>query len=175
MGQTRYPSKSFKSHFSFKVRQHGQQNLYLQYKVYWILYKMVGTSSFSQPYLCMQSLLRSPPQIQCSTSVNFHLPIPPLFVHKIILTIPTNTHFLSTSSIFHLPIFAYNIPTIYTKTFFFPQSLIQFRLHQATTELVILVRNDTVLISLLPQSMDNDNRAHNHWSLIAQAQKVGVL
>ena len=118
MGQTRYPSKSFKSHFSFKVRQHGQQNLYLQYKVYWFLYKMVGTSSFSRPYLCMQSLLQSPPQIQCSTSVNFHLPIPPLFVHKIILTIPTNTHFLSTSSIFHLPIFAYNIPTIYTKNIF---------------------------------------------------------
>ena len=175
MGQTRYPSKSFKSHFSFKVRQHGQQNLYLQYKVYWILYKMVGTSSFSQPYLCMQSLLRSPPQIQCSTSVNFHLPIPPLFVHKIIITIPLTL----TSSLphqFFTSLFLRTTSQQSTpKTFFFPQSLTQFRLHQATRELVILVRNDTVLISLLPQSVDNDNRAHNHWSLIAQAQKVGVL
>ena len=31
----------------------GQQQLYLQYKVCWILYKMVGAPSFSQPYLCM--------------------------------------------------------------------------------------------------------------------------
>ena len=44
----------FKSRFSFKVRQHNQQNLYLQYKVCWIIYKMVGAPSFSQPYLCMQ-------------------------------------------------------------------------------------------------------------------------
>ena len=30
-------------------------------------------------------------------------------------------------------------------------------------------------LSLLPQSKDSDNRAHNHWFLIAQAQKSGVL
>ena len=51
MDQTGYPSKScvFKSRFSFKVRQYGQQQLYLQYKVFWIPYKIVGASSFSQP------------------------------------------------------------------------------------------------------------------------------
>ena len=27
----------------------------------------------------------------------------------------------------------------------------------------------------LPQNIDRDNRAHNHWFLIAQAQKIGVL
>ena len=31
----------FKSRFSFKVRQHGQQQLYLQYKACWIIYKMI--------------------------------------------------------------------------------------------------------------------------------------
>ena len=31
----------FMSCFSFKVRQHGQQQLYLQYKVPWILYKIL--------------------------------------------------------------------------------------------------------------------------------------
>ena len=31
-----------KSGFSFKVRQHGQKQLYLQYKACWIIYQMVG-------------------------------------------------------------------------------------------------------------------------------------
>ena len=112
MSQTRYPSKSwvFKSCFSFKVRQHGQQQLYLQYKICWILCKMVGASSFSQSYLCIQPPLQSTPKISFSTSVNFHLPNPPLLVHKIILTIHTNTPLLSTAVILHLLIFAYNHP-----------------------------------------------------------------
>ena len=86
MGQTRYPSK----------RQHSQQELCLQYKVCWILYRMVDVPSFSQPYLCIQRLLQSPPKILFSPSVNFYLPILPYLVHKIILTILTNTLFLST-------------------------------------------------------------------------------
>ena len=48
MGQTCYTSKSWVSSFSFKVIQHAQQ-LHLQYKVYWVLYKTVGAFSFSQP------------------------------------------------------------------------------------------------------------------------------
>ena len=36
--------------------------------------------------------------------------IPTLFVHKIILTIPTNIPLLYTTAIFHLPLFAYNYP-----------------------------------------------------------------
>ena len=95
---------------SFKVRQHGQQQVYLQYKVCWIFCKMIGAYSFSQPHLCIQPPLKSLPKIRFSTSVNFSLPIPPLLVHKIILTIPTNTPFLYTSVILHLLISAYNLP-----------------------------------------------------------------
>ena len=111
-GQTRYPSKiwAIKSRFSFKVRQHGQQQLYLQYKVCRVLYKMVGTLSFSQPCLCMQPPLQSRPKMRSPTSANFYLHIQSLLVHKIILTILTNTPFLYTSAIFHLPIFAYCHP-----------------------------------------------------------------
>ena len=47
------------------------------------------------------------PKIHSSTSFKFHLPIPPLLVHKFILTIPTNTSFLYTSPIFNFPIFPY--------------------------------------------------------------------
>ena len=46
MGQTRYPLKIFKSSFSVKVRQHGQEQLYLQYKVCEVLYKIVGAHHF---------------------------------------------------------------------------------------------------------------------------------
>ena len=64
-----------------KVRQHGQQQLYIQYKVCWILYKMVGAPSFSQPHLWIQTPLQSPPKICSSTSVSFHILIPPLLVY----------------------------------------------------------------------------------------------
>ena len=49
-----------KSCFSFKFKQHGQQQLYRQYKVSRILSKMVGALSFSQPYLCIQLSPKSP-------------------------------------------------------------------------------------------------------------------
>ena len=49
MGQTRYPLKIFKSSFSVKVRQHGQEQLYLQYKVCEVLYKIVGAHHFHNP------------------------------------------------------------------------------------------------------------------------------
>ena len=51
MDQASYPSKNwvFKSRFFFNVRQHGQQQLYFQHKVCWIIDKMVGAPSFSQP------------------------------------------------------------------------------------------------------------------------------
>ena len=55
---------------------------------------MVGAPSFSQPYLCIQPPLQSPPKIRSSTPDTFHLPIPLLLVRKIILTIPTKTPFL---------------------------------------------------------------------------------
>ena len=93
VGRFRDKSWVFKSRFFFKVRQYGQQQLYLQYKMCWILYKMVCALSFPQPYLCIQPPLQSPPKIRYPTSVNFNFLILPLLVHKIILIIPTNTHF----------------------------------------------------------------------------------
>ena len=134
MVQTRHPSKSwfFKNCFSFKFRQHGKQQLYLQYKVSWILYKLVVAPSFSKPYLCIKPMLQSPPNYSSSTSVRFHLP--PLLNHKIILTIPTNTPFLYTSAIFH-HFLRTIIPTIYTKGISLSQPFHQFRLCQGTREL----------------------------------------
>ena len=104
--------------------------------------------------------------IHPSTSVNVDLPISALPVHKIILTIPTNTSFLYTSAIFHFPIFAYNHPnSLHRKHFPYLSHLAnsgcikgpgsigvlqpfsQFRLHQGTSELGTLVRTYTVLIS----------------------------
>ena len=70
---------------------------------------MVSASSFSEPYFSIQPPLQSPLKIRFSTSVNFYFPIPPLLVHKIILTSPTNTPFLYTSVILHLLIFPYKL------------------------------------------------------------------
>ena len=70
---------------------------------------MVSALSFSQPYLCIQATLQSPPENRLTTSVNFHLPIPLLLVRKIILTIPSNITFPYTSAIFHQTLFAYSL------------------------------------------------------------------
>ena len=140
MGQTRYPSKTAslsKSNF-----QRGQQQLYhLPYKVSWILYKMVGFSSFSQPYSCIQQLLQSPPKTLSSTSGNFYLPIPPLLFNKIILTIPTNTPFLYAAAIFHLTVFAYNHPGYLHQPYF------SYLIYLANSDCVKGKRSYGVLIS----------------------------
>ena len=64
---------------------------------------MVCTPSYSELYLCIQPSLQSPSITLSYTSVNFHVPILPLLVQKIILTIPTNTP--HTSANFQLRIF----------------------------------------------------------------------
>ena len=51
---------------------------------------MVGAPLFSQSSMCMQPPQQSPRKTHSFTSVNFHLPIPPLLDNKIIFTIPTN-------------------------------------------------------------------------------------
>ena len=80
---------------------------------------MVGAYSFSQPCLYIQPSLQSSPKFRSSTTVDFHLPISHLFVHKIILANPTNTSFLYTSVILQLLIFAYHLPNnLYPKYFF---------------------------------------------------------
>ena len=117
---TRYLSRSwaFKSRFYFKVRQDSPQQLYLQYKVSWILYKIVGAFSFSQTYLCLQ------PKIRSATSVILHHRTLPLLFHKVIFTIPTNTTFLYTSAIFQLPIFACSQPYNLRQNYFSYLSLL---------------------------------------------------
>ena len=124
MRQTFYPSKSwvFKSRFSFKVRQYGQQQLSIRYKVCWIITKMVGALSFPQPYLWLQTPLQSPPKIR--SSVSFHILILPLLVYKIILSNPTNTLFLCISAVFTFLFSGATISTIYTKNIF-PTSAIK--------------------------------------------------
>ena len=110
---TRHTTKSpdFKSRFSFKVRKYGQQQLYFQYEVCWIFYKMKGAHSFPLPYICIQPLLQTPPQIRSPTSATFHLPIFALLLHNISAKIKiTNTPFLCTSAIFHFPIFVHRNP-----------------------------------------------------------------
>ena len=99
-----------------------------------------------------------------------------LLVHKIILITPANTPFLHTPVILHLLTFACNLPNNLHQKCFLLLSMSQFRLCQRTRKLGTLARTDTVLVpQLLPQSMDSDSRAHNHWLLIAQAQKIGIL
>ena len=114
-GQTQYPSKSWvlKCLFPFKVRQHSQQQLNLQYKVGWILYKMASApsfyttlpvhtntiskksffvyfSQFSLPYMITKPPLQSPPALL------FPIPQPfftSLFLHIVISTILTKKVF----------------------------------------------------------------------------------
>ena len=81
-----------------------------------------------------------------STSVNFQLPILPLFVQKIILTNPTNTSY--TSTIFPLSYFCVQASQKSTpKIFSLPQPLSKFRLHQGTREHRSPVRTNSILFS----------------------------
>ena len=149
MGQTRYPSKRwvFKRHFSVKVKQHGQQQLYLQYRVCWILYKMIGAPSFPQPYLWIQSSLQSRPK---------SVPL----LHSIFILLFLS-YFLTKSSLQStlalLPLCLNNISPPYfcvqpsqqsiPKICSLLQPFSKFWFHQRTKELWILVRNDFVLMS----------------------------
>ena len=111
MGQTCCPSKSWviKNRSLSKLDNTFNNNS---------TFIMVGASSFSEPYLCKKSPLHSATKICSSTSANFHLPIPPLLLHKFLLTIPTNISFLYTSPMFDFPAFAYYHPNnIYQNLF----------------------------------------------------------
>ena len=163
----------YKSRLSFKVRQHGQQQLYFQYKVCWTLYKIMGTPSFSKLCLYIQQPLQSPSTMLSSTSVNFHLTFRLLF-NKIILTIHFNTPFLYTTAFFPPPYFCVQPSQQSTpKMFSLLKPLTQFRLRQRTKELWSLV--SIFNLSLFPQSMGSDSRAHNHWFLVVQTYKIGIL
>ena len=116
MGQRCYPSKSwvFKSRVFFSK---SEATLYPTESMLNSLQN--GMCSFIIRILLVYTITisvstKNPP----SSSVNIYLPIPPLLVHKIILTIRTNTPFLYTSAIFHLRIFAYNHPNNLNKKYF---------------------------------------------------------
>ena len=129
-----------------------------------VLNKMVGAFSFLQPYWHIQPPLQPPPKICSSTSAIFHLPIPPLVVHKIILTISTNISFFYISAIFHFPIFAYSCP------YSTHQNYLSCLGQLASSGCVKGTMNKGILwgltllysLFLLPQSIDWDKRAHNH-------------
>ena len=121
-------------------------------------------------------MMQSPAKTSSSTSVNFHIPILPLIVHKIIFTIPTNTPFLFTSAISHLLIFAYNHPNkLHQKHF-------PYLNHFANTDQE--TRNQKARKSFedwhcfnlsLLQGIDSESRAENHWFFIAQTLTIGVF
>lgn len=110
-----------------------------------------------QPSLQPQSKICSPALAIC------YLPSPPLLAHKIIPPIPTNTPFLYTIV----------ITTIYVKSIFL------YRSHLPNSGCVkglkskgdfwglTLFQPTLDALSLLPQSIDRNNRAHHQWFLIA--------
>ena len=110
---------------------------------------MEGALSFPQLYLCLQPPLQSSPRICSYISVNFHLPVQPLLVPKIILTISSNTPFLYTSVILHVLIHCEQPARQSTsKIFSLPQPFSIFRQLQGTRKQGSLVRTENSLISL---------------------------
>ena len=139
---------------------------------------MVGAPSFSEPILWIQPTLQSLPRNNSSSSVNFHFPISPLLVHKIIFIIISDTPLLYNSAIFHVPLFACKHPNnLQQKYFPYLKTFCQFRLRQSTRELGSILRNDTVSISpfVLKVWTVIVELTHNHWFFIAQTQKIDIL
>ena len=110
MGQTRYPSKIwvFKSHFSFNVRQHGQQTMlnFLQngrccfILTNLLVYTTTPPNSAKNPFLYLRQF--SPPFL-------------PLLVHKTTLTtLPSSIP----QQFVTFPIFAYSHPNNLYKNIF---------------------------------------------------------
>ena len=126
-GWNTQPSKSwvFKSSFFFKVGQHGQQQLNLQYKVCWIL------------HLYIQPLAQCP-----SPTFTYFTLFPKPYLHFPQILPLSITQQLLSSLFLHTA-----IPTIFYKSFYPTLTISQFRLHQVTKEQGSLVRTDTVLIS----------------------------
>ena len=121
--------------------------------------------------------LQSQPRNSFSTSANSDLPIPLLLVHKIILTISTNTPCLYTSAIFHLSRTSrITVPTIYTKNVL-PTSVISPIQVTSTDQRAREPSEDwhCFNLSLFSPSMGSDNRAHDNEFFIAQIQKIYTL
>ena len=101
----------------------------------------------------------------------------PLFVHKIILVIPTNTPFYNSTTVFSPPCFLQTtIPKIYTENNFPTSDIYPIQAEAKEQETREFCEDWYCFnLSFVTQSMENDSRAHNRWLLIAQAQKIDVL
>ena len=141
-----------------------------------MLSSLQNASSFSQSCLCIQLSLQSPPKIRSSTSLNFHLPITSLILNKIILTSPTNTFFLYTAAIFHFSIFTYNhFGDLHLKFFLYLSHLANSGCVKEPKSLESCEEWHYFNLSLLPQSIESDKRAHKHLFLIINSQKIAAL
>ena len=141
-----------------------------------MLSSLQNASSFSQSCLCIQLSLQSPPKIHSSTSLNFRLPITSLILNKIILTSPTNTFFLYTAAIFHFSIFTYNhFGDLHLKLFLYLSHLANSGCVKEPKSLESCEEWHYFNLSLLPQSIESDKRAHKHLFLIINSQKIAAL
>ena len=86
---------------------------------------MIGTPSFSQPYLYIQPTPQSPQKTRSSTSVNSHVAITPLLVHKSSLQSPlTIPCFIPLQFLISIFLRA-TIPTIYSKNISLSQPFVR--------------------------------------------------
>ena len=130
---------------------------------------MLRAASFSQFCLRIQTPLQSPIKICSSTSVNFHLSIPPLLVPKSFLKSP-----LTLPSSIPQQFFTSQQST--TKNIFPTSAIYPIQAvsrNQGTRESCKDWHSFNFV--LLPQSMDSDDRAHNYLFLIVLARKIGLL
>ena len=102
---------------SFSKLDKTVNNSYI-FNVKCVLYTIVGALPFWQLYLWIQQPLESPQNIRSRFSAIFPHHIPPLLIHKIILTIPTNTPFVYTDHFFASLFLPAAILAIYTKVIF---------------------------------------------------------
>ena len=142
---------------------------------------MVGAPSFSQPILWIQQTLQSLPRNSSSSSVNFHFPISPLLVRKIILTISTNTPFLYNSNEYN-SLFTYfflrkTIATIYTKNIFRTSNILPIQAASKHQEVREYCEDWHCLISpfFLKVWTVIAGLTQNHWFFTAQTQKIDTL
>ena len=171
-GQTRYSTKIwvFKSNFSSKVTQHGQQQLWLHPKYAkfstkrWVLVHYYNpTCAYNQCYnlqqksvLLLQSIFTLHPYLFTKSSLQS-----PLTFSSSILQQFFTSFFLRT-----------NIPTMYTKNIF-PTSTILPVQTGSRDQWVWRSFEDWHCFNLsFLQDMDSENRPHNHWFFITQSLKI---
>ena len=107
----------------------------------------------------------------------FHLPISPphVFPKPSLQSLPKLPFSIPHQPFFNSLLVHTTIPTVSIKIFSPLQPFSRFKLRHGTMSKSI-VWNDTGLVyPCFPETRIGDNSAHNHWSLIAQTKKTGVL